>query len=156
MEEKKEKKEKSRKIKPDLLIIVERLLNKYCYELSYDDNLKTKLVDFILNYIYLILSESNQLAEFKKLENINGNHVNIAISNIMKKINCIEKEDISGIVKLLKVTKNHNLNNEEPIINHKDQENIILDKTKHLYGEFHFKKKKSKKDKKATKKVKFE
>ncbi len=100
-------------IKPDLVKIVENLLSKYAEELKYDHVLISKLVDFITNYIYYILSESNQLAEFKKQENIIGEHVNLAINTIMKKINCVEREEIPGIVKMMKVVKHHNLTSEE-------------------------------------------
>lgn len=83
--------------------------------------------------MYYIIKESNQLANFLNQRDIDSNHIKLSIKTLNKKLNTSNRRESQGIaLDSVKNIKKHNINSDESLINHKIQENILLDKTKHI------------------------
>lgn len=83
--------------------------------------------------MFYIIKESNELANFLNQRDIDSNHIKIAIKTLNKKLNISNRRESQSIaMDSVKNIKKHNINSDESLVNHKTQENILLDRTKHI------------------------
>lgn len=100
--------------------ITEELIKTYAKNQKVDKKVVSKLSNFALSYIYYILAEANQIAEFQQAQNIEGDHVKIAIKSINKKTNLLRRPEAKKLSQeQFKGVKNHNLNSDFSLLNTK-------------------------------------
>lgn len=101
------------KLAPDIDAIVSSIIKTYSNNHPYEEGVKSKLSDFVLNYLYYILHESDQIAEFQQSKNIDGSHVKMAINTLQKRMGMISRNEIEQATENFKNVKAHNLNTDE-------------------------------------------
>ena len=109
------------KLAPDIDTIISNIIKTYSHNNPYEEGVKTKLNDFVLNYLYYILHESDQIAESQQSKNIDGSHVKAAINTLHKRINTITRNEVEQSTEYFKNVKGHNLNTDESqLISHRE------------------------------------
>ena len=120
--------------KPEFERLISNLLSKNCGETPADPAALALLEDVGLSLLFNILGEADGIARFKNASNIGGDHVRVAVDLIGARMNLMREDDnsIADTASIVKPSKTHQLNTDESIVSSKTQENVLLEKTKHL------------------------
>lgn len=97
----------------DIEQVIKKVVDIYGEGYTLDEESSTTLKDFVFNYMYYLLAEADQVAEFDQSHNIDGSHVRMAIKVLNERTKTISKSEIRDTISLFDNAKTHNLNPDE-------------------------------------------